>query len=422
MPTPIENNTTALQEILNTANNLPSAGVQLPALSNPAGAENIQTGFEAVDKDGKKITGTHTEPGLSDLLPALSNPAGPEHILKGYQVIGPDGAIITGTMRLLPDGYTELAYIQSDGTQYIDTEFKPNNNTRVVMDIDILSSNGETVPIFGARDQFGSSNNSFCFWKISNTRLRTDYGTQAKPIDVTAIGRHKIDKNKDVTTVDGVAYTSTTATFQSNATLVLLSNNSLGSIDERMVHAKLYSCQVYDNGTLIRDFMPCKNSAEVRGLFDVVNSKFYPNSTPAEKTVSITATNITDYFTVSNGKYYFAGNGGVFTSNNKGVNDSNAVTTLTATQNCHVSFAYAWSSETKYDKFYLDVGGTIVVSGSSGMGSSSYAQDIAKDSEIRFEYLKDSSNHKNDDQCMFYNMSIRFPNTITNFAGSDNTA
>ena len=34
----------------------------------------------------------------------------------------------------LPSGYTQYEYIESSGTQYIDTGFKPNQNTRTVID------------------------------------------------------------------------------------------------------------------------------------------------------------------------------------------------------------------------------------------------------------------------------------------------
>ena len=37
------------------------SGKKLPILTNPAGAANIQTGYEAIDGSGEKITGIHTE-------------------------------------------------------------------------------------------------------------------------------------------------------------------------------------------------------------------------------------------------------------------------------------------------------------------------------------------------------------------------
>lgn len=39
----------------------PKFGGTLPSLSNPAGAANIQLGYEAINGAGRKITGTHTE-------------------------------------------------------------------------------------------------------------------------------------------------------------------------------------------------------------------------------------------------------------------------------------------------------------------------------------------------------------------------
>lgn len=56
--TPLENNTTKIQEILNAVNNLPSAGTQLPTLTTPAGPENIEAGYEAIDGNGEKMVGT----------------------------------------------------------------------------------------------------------------------------------------------------------------------------------------------------------------------------------------------------------------------------------------------------------------------------------------------------------------------------
>lgn len=74
-----------------------TGGVELPELSNPAGAANIQSGFEAVDGEGNKITGTHTEASLTDLLPAMSNPAGAANIESGYQGVNSAGQLVTGS-------------------------------------------------------------------------------------------------------------------------------------------------------------------------------------------------------------------------------------------------------------------------------------------------------------------------------------
>lgn len=133
-----------------------------------------------------------------------------------------------------------------------------------------------------------------------------------------------------------------------------------------------------------------------------------------DETVSITNSNIADYFDVTNGSYYFAGSGSIFTSNNKGVNSSTASTVLTAKQDISsISFDYSWSSESNYDKFTLKVGGTTIQNAVSGATTNkSYSGSLAKGQTIEFTYTKDSSQHSNNDQCTFSNMVLSVKSVI----------
>lgn len=126
-------------------------------------------------------------------------------------------------------------------------------------------------------------------------------------------------------------------------------------------------------------------------------------------TTDITSNNISNYFTVSNGTYYFEGVGSVFTSNNKGINSAVAETILTA--KCYIasiSFDYSWSSEKVYDKFTLKVGDTVVEKAVSGTTTNkSYSGGpLNVGDKIIFTYSKDKSANGNDDVCTFSNMSI----------------
>ena len=133
-----------------------------------------------------------------------------------------------------------------------------------------------------------------------------------------------------------------------------------------------------------------------------------PPSTVKEVIVAITADNIGDYFTVANGSYYFKGSGSTFTSNNAGKASSTASTVLTAKQDISVlAFGYSYSSEAKYDKFTLKVGGTTVENGVPGTTTNkTYNGSLAKGQTVEFTYAKDSSQNANDDKCTFSNMYI----------------
>ena len=174
----------------------------------------------------------------------------------------------------LPSGYKRLRFIQTSGAQYIDVGFKPNQNTRVVMDFEFTGTN-TTNAIFGGRNN--NTVASFAIWAIDG-QIRTDYGSEQSNISISPSGRLTIDKNKNVTTVGTKTVTQTASTFQSTANLVLFSvNRATDGVDTRMTVGKLYSCRIYDNGTLIRDFTPVETNTGEIGLFDEYNSIFYGN-------------------------------------------------------------------------------------------------------------------------------------------------
>lgn len=174
----------------------------------------------------------------------------------------------------LPSGYRKLEYIQSSGTQYIDTGFKPNQNTRLIADVEIL--NVPHSQLLGAR--IASGNASFNILVSSKTAGRDDYNETALNFAAGA-ARWKIDKNKNVTTVNGTAVSHPAGTFQTTCSIFINAVNTNGSpMSTTTGSARWRSVQIYDNGRLVRDFIPCKTAAGVVGLWDDVNSVFYQNT------------------------------------------------------------------------------------------------------------------------------------------------
>lgn len=136
------------------------------------------------------------------------------------------------------------------------------------------------------------------------------------------------------------------------------------------------------------------------------------------KTVNITASNISEMFTVTNGTYYFKGSGGTFTTSNYGNDSTTATTTLTAKSDMTVSFNYSYSSEQGYDKFTLKVAGTTVEDAVSGSTTSkSYSGNLTAGQKIEFTYAKDGSQSKNEDKCTFSNMVVT--GTVKTQVGSE---
>lgn len=89
---------------------------------------------------------------------------------------------------------------------------------------------------------------------------------------------HVIDANKNILTVDATSTTATADTISTTYPLYLLASNNAGTA-EGLASAYLYSCQIYDNNTLVRDFIPARrNSDGAIGLLDQANNVFYANA------------------------------------------------------------------------------------------------------------------------------------------------
>lgn len=178
------------------------------------------------------------------------------------------------------DTYQAVEYIESTGTQHIDTKFRPNNNTRVLMQYSVNSAPG-VLALFGARD--GTTSNNFNVWLDGLTCIKPQYYNNdynSKSVSYTYAANQKVivDFNKNICNFGTASQTFTNTTFQGNYTIALFTVNSGGTIDSRKASVKMYSCQIWDNETLVRNFIPCyRKSDNVIGMFDAKNGLFYTN-------------------------------------------------------------------------------------------------------------------------------------------------
>lgn len=168
-----------------------------------------------------------------------------------------------------------IDYIESSGTQYIDTGFKPNNNTRVI--IDVQGRKSGTYAVFGARQD--NTVYSFTVWMMSSTQFRSDFHSDQNNVSVSStLKRVVIDKNKNVCSFGNSSTTNTNATFQSPVNMLLFALNHDGEPDGRNLSGRLYSCQIYDNDALVRDYAPALDSDGVACLYDKVSEEYVYNA------------------------------------------------------------------------------------------------------------------------------------------------
>lgn len=216
----------------------------------------------------------------------------------------------------IPSGYTRVEYIQSSGTQYIDSGVSPAsylNTLKIVADAQyttIPSGSTATAFIFGtgyynsttanrrtifAGKRGSTSTSNFAF--LSGAALGTAVEFSGATLDTN---RHTftIDQVSGLYGFDNATQSfSTTVNSNLTETLKIFCGHASGTSGNPLsgyASARLYSFQIYDNDTLIRDFAPVKRDSDsAYGLYDQVNDVFYANS----GTGSFTGGDI--YYTIS---------------------------------------------------------------------------------------------------------------------------
>lgn len=192
---------------------------------------------------------------------------------------GLDKALVTqyGNTKqsILPSEYTQVDYIQSSGSQYIDAGINADTKLRVVVDMAYLNYSLANQNIGAiklgtpnARYHLLPSTSDINFW-VNNDSYKL--GTADN-------NRHLIDMNVP----DGqVLYDNNVITIPTNIrdtelNFWLFGRNSTEA--KYFAQMRLWNCKMYYNGNLVRDFIPCyRNSDNEVGLYDLVNNVFYTN-------------------------------------------------------------------------------------------------------------------------------------------------
>ena len=188
----------------------------------------------------------------------------------------------------LPAGYTQLEYIESTGTQYIDTGIILDKLASEVFINFKKTNNANAVSLMGCQDSRGSYNLRQTYYYASNA-LRFYNSTSSSYSNLGVVDdnvKHTIhtivDNNNNITlNMDGVTKTFTQqSNMRDNSLkLYLFANNSDGSAVQK-VSAQMYSVWIRNaSDTLVFNGVPAKRlSDSVIGMYDTVTNTFLTNA------------------------------------------------------------------------------------------------------------------------------------------------
>ena len=169
--------------------------------------------------------------------------------------------------------YTRLEYIESTGTQWINTGITASQDLRVKTKIYSKSTNNQSV--FCSRSSQGSNNFALL---LVNDYFRpcydTKYSNSNKTFSINTL--YDIDFNKNNFYVDGeLIKTFTYNTFSNDVSMKIANSINTGEI---YYIGRIYPIQIYKNDILVCDLIPViRNSDNEIGMLDRVSGIFRTN-------------------------------------------------------------------------------------------------------------------------------------------------
>lgn len=182
----------------------------------------------------------------------------------------------------LPTGYTPKQYLQSTSTQWINTEITPSQDTKVI--IKFMADKWGFESLIGGRaatdsnDQFttyfdADFGGRFLFRMDGMSSAITYTGFKLKTIYIAELSGTKMEFMLE----DGrISFTSgvTISDFSSTVPMLLFKAQNVGGTG---LYGKVYSCKIYHQDNLVRDFQPCLDTEGVPCMFDFVSQKPFYN-------------------------------------------------------------------------------------------------------------------------------------------------
>ncbi len=194
------------------------------------------------------------------------------------------------TCALDGETYTQCSYLQSSGSEYIDTGVGASNNTSA----EFVFARLEAYPngwwgVIGACQQDLTRSFLFTVYKAGDVECNVQNGTNKYgeiDFSFTPLTPYKVYINKQKTYIDDVLkLTLTSYTYTTPVNLALFWQAYSVSTNMYKAMMRLYCCNIWESSTLVRRFLPCVRNSDMKpGLYDEVRGAFFVNAGGGEFT------------------------------------------------------------------------------------------------------------------------------------------
>ena len=198
---------------------------------------------------------------------------------KTIKLYNPTGDI-TVSAECKVQEYEAVEYIEATGTQYIVSDYVPNQNTRIEMKMNKPSWHEQWDSMWGSENKFTFMQYG---WNITNKQLQLEMwgSSQGTGIDIQFNTDVEVilDASIPLFQYGNYTYTPSFGSQSPTGVMIIFGKRQTGTTSmDHLSNYKLYYFKIYENGTLVRNYMPALDNNSVPCLYETVNKTYVYNS------------------------------------------------------------------------------------------------------------------------------------------------
>lgn len=201
---------------------------------------------------------------------------------------------------VLPSGYTELTYIATDGSQFIDPQITALDVNHAEYEVMVTALNSDDTALSSSDQSYKRGNHIFSGSTMYFPYLKGNSNGWQTEIGFNRLGRETGQNNESPAyswnlnqryvlsgyanndmKVDGVTlFQVPKGSYRQSNPMTFFAFGGDTSLRKHHFRGRMYYAKLYnESDELIHDYIPCKNASDVAGLYDLVTETFLTSAT-----------------------------------------------------------------------------------------------------------------------------------------------
>ncbi len=182
--------------------------------------------------------------------------------------------------------YTKIKYIESTGTQYIDTKYICGNDVRIETEFEYLQIDSVFRCIYGKQTKTAAED-AITVSQAVNYTVQAYWRTNLTPFTLEKERRYKMLQSQNALVLDGVDYGGWSSSItRSQLTMYLMARNNNGSAGN-FFKGRIYGFKIYESNILAMDLIPVLDSSKVPCFYDKISNELLYNKGTGEFNYSL---------------------------------------------------------------------------------------------------------------------------------------